>query len=336
MRKLQDKNYYEILGILPGASTEEVKHAFEQVRKTYDSNSIAAYSLFSSQEREGILERIKEAYETLIDPQKRRDYDTMLGICGERDGRDVDKVAGDVVDIHRVGGFQEGSFVHKRQRRGEFKSSIVSIQHPDSFITDQYRHLCTRLDHIGRQDSIKLIAVSSAVKGEGKTVTSFNIAYILSKEFDNKVLLIEADLREPSFLQYLKIEKGPGLIDFMKGRKPQISEMCQIGESLYCIPAGKVSTTPLELFKKSKIRLFFEELKTSFDYIIVDSPPVIPMADMDIISDMVDGVLMVVKSGKTPRNVVINAIDSLKECRKIGVVLNGAMASRSKYYYHYY
>ncbi len=235
----------------------------------------------------------------------------------------------------RIESLQDRIINKGRQRKARFTKPPIIAEHPGSFIADQYRLLCSRLDQLGTDESLKLFSVSSAVKGEGKTTTSLNLAYIMAKEFKKKVLLVDGDLRNPSFGNFLKVEKGPGFIDLINGVEFKLSDLCYVGEGFYCLPNGEKGRIPVELFKRSHIKSLFGHLKSFFDYIIVDSPPVMHMADMGIIAEIVDGVLFVVKAGKTTREAVVSALQSLTTGRKIGIVLNYAKSVSNKYYYYY-
>ncbi|MBI5197224.1 MAG: CpsD/CapB family tyrosine-protein kinase, partial [Nitrospirae bacterium] len=164
-----------------------------------------------------------------------------------------------------------------------------------------------------------------------------NLALTMARDFDQKVLLLEGDMKKPSFHTYLRGEQGLGLSDVLEGRATP--ESCWLGlyqGRLRILPAGRVKNDSSRLLSSQAMTALIERMREQFRYIILDAPPILPTADMNIFSQWVDGILMVVRAGRTPRSLVKRAMASLASEKIIGAVLNGIEPSFSKYYYGAY
>jgi len=213
-------------------------------------------------------------------------------------------------------------------------SRLVTLREPYSIASEQYRVLCTRISQLARDHATYILAVTSSLKGEGKTFTSINLAISMAKDFDEKVLLIEGDFKNPGLHGYLKRAPGFGLSDFMAGKIGLDSCLIPLFDGmLNVLLAGKIIGNPVKLLSSHKLEQLFKSIKGDFKYIIIDTPPIIPMADMNIYSTMVDGILLVIRAGKTPRSIVKRALSVLSSEKIIGAVLNGIEGGYSRYYY---
>jgi capsular exopolysaccharide synthesis family protein len=214
---------------------------------------------------------------------------------------------------------------------------LVVQSHPASLSTEQFRVLYTKIAQVYANRPSVTLAITSAIKGEGKTFTAFNLAVTMARDFDQKVLLIEGDLKRPSFHTYFKEGPALGLVDVLAGRTS--AESCWISlchHRLRVLQAGKVVDQSTKLLSSEMLSGLIQQMREQFRYIILDTPPILPLADMNIFSQWVDGILLVVRASKTPRSMVKRAIDSLSSEKIIGAVLNGIEPSFSKYYYGSY
>jgi capsular exopolysaccharide synthesis family protein len=326
------KNYYDMLDVQPDADREDIDAAYRRAKATYGEDSVALYSLYSREEKDAILEEIEEAYETLSDKSKKETYDAVLSVAHQQEGLTrweaesayKDKAATD----HDAGPGETTSTL-------TLKDGLHSMDEMDPIAAEQYRVLYTKLEHISLKQSYKVFAVTSAVKGEGKTVTSLNLAYVMAHDFKKKVVVVECDLRKPSLLNYFSGRNGSGSIsDAIRGGADVMSVISRIKDtSLYLIPATQSTSSSAELLGSQKMKAVIETLKREFDYVIIDSPPILHMADMNIIARIVDGLILVVRAGKTPKDIVVKAARSLQNANIVGIVLNGAEVSLNKYYY---
>ncbi len=329
------KNHYETLDVSPGSTPDEIERAYASRRKLYDENSAALYSLYSPDERKAALEDIEEAYSTLHDPAKKREYDACLSKA-EKGPVSYE------VDINALftGDAVSGSFTAHgpgvETAAVELKEPlpVVNGRHPAA--TEQYRILYTNLEKLCAGGSRMSFAITSAVKGEGKTITSLNLSYIMAKEFKKRVALVECDLRKPSTLaDYIDRADKRGLSHVLCGEASLQSVVSRLKDTgLYLVTSGAGDATAAsELLGTPMFKSVIDALKAEFDYVIVDSPPILPFVDMNLISRIVDGLLVVVRAGKAPKDMVVKAVGSLPSDMVAGMILNGAPVAYKSYYY---
>jgi len=203
--------------------------------------------------------------------------------------------------------------------------------------TEEYRTLRSRLYHIREKMTLKTVLVTSALPQEGKSFTASNLAQVLVRQHGRRVLLIDGDLRGPRLHLMLGTSASPGLSDYLQGRNDEFS-ILQRGpiENLYFIPSGAGIENPAELVGNDRLKVLIQRLETLFDWIIVDSPPAVPLADASLLAKACDGVLMVVRSNSTPSDVARKARMEFPEESLIGVVLNGTNRESVPYARYYY
>ncbi len=200
---------------------------------------------------------------------------------------------------------------------------LVAGLAPKSLAAEQYRQLRTRLSLSEGASAVRTVLITSPQKGEGKSITSANLALTMAQELHRRVVLIEADLRKPSLHQLFGLAPGAGLSDYLSGA----AELEQVTKflpehHLTVIPAGSTPGNPAELLGSTAMRRLLDQLRTTFDRVILDTPPVLPLADVAILAPMVDGALMVVRAGYTPKPAIENALRAFDSSRLLGVVLN--------------
>lgn len=221
---------------------------------------------------------------------------------------------------------------------------IVTLTEPDSPAAEEYRKLKAAVIKLTAHDVARnAIMITSCTSGEGKSITSINLAVSLAQEVSYSALLIDADLRRPSITEYLGISAERGLSDCLMDGTPPASAVIRTGvPTLEILPAGKSVRNPVELLSSPKMKLLINELKRqhAHRFIIIDTPPILPFAETQIISMYVDGVLLVVKEGAATRQDMQDSLDLLKGTRVLGVAFNevSAPAANSRYrnYYNYY
>lgn len=192
-----------------------------------------------------------------------------------------------------------------------------------SLAAEQYRSLRTRLAHAEGAGALRTILVTSPQKGEGKSVTAANLALTMAQELQRRVAIVEADLRKPSLQHLFGLPAGPGLAEYLAGAAELKDAMKFIpNHNLTVIPAGMAPINPAELLGSTAMRRMLDHLRTRFDRVILDTPPVLPLADVAILAPLVDGSLMVVRAGFTPKPAIENALRAFDSSRLLGVVLN--------------
>lgn len=212
--------------------------------------------------------------------------------------------------------------------------------------TEQYKLIRTNLDFtLPENEKCSVIGVTSSMRGEGKSTTAVNLSYVLAEK-GSKVLLIDADLRIPSIAKKLDIDSAPGLADLLKGKGAQIEEFQSYLLPNWCIlPSGDIPPNPSELLGSSRMEKLLNQLRSMFDYIIIDLPPVNLVSDAVSISSLISGMIVVIREEYTEKKELERCFRQLKlsNVNVLGCVMNEAKSgsgSYSKYrkyrYYKYY
>lgn len=323
------KDYYETLDLSPGATSAEVEEAYRRAMADFSEDSAAMYSLYTPEEKGLLIGRINEAYAVLCDPARRAAYDAEPAWPA---GEPAATREFDMSDLGAGGALRPFT---RYARVARFSKPPVTADKGGSMIAEQYRILYSRLNQMAGETPLRSVAITSAVKGEGKSVTSLNFAYVTASEFKKRVLLVECDMRKPSTLAgILEREETGGLADVLEGKADVRDAVCRVdGTTLYLLTSGTCFNNSSELIDSPDLKALLAGFRDEFDYVIVDTPPILPLADMNIISRLVDGTILVVRAGVTPKNIVLKAVQSLSGGGFIGVVLNGADTVLTRYYY---
>lgn len=211
------------------------------------------------------------------------------------------------------------------------------LENPGTIYAEAYSKLKTSIKYSSVDKNKKVFLLTSSDKGEGKTTTTANLAISLSLD-NKKVLLIDCDLRRPSLHKYLKIESFEGLTEVLIGDISIEKAIGKIKENLYFLPAGNRPPNPAEIVGSEEFEILLQRLKEKFDYIIIDTPPIGFVADAQILSSKVDGVILVVRYGSTKKSELVSCKEALELVggKLIGSIINGAERERDYKYYHYY
>ena len=211
----------------------------------------------------------------------------------------------------------------------------------DPAVREEYKKLRSLVEHLTRQETFhNTLMVTSTMEGEGKTVTALNLAIALAQQYDHTVLLVDADLRKPSVHEYLGLKQDVGLAQCLAGQASLEQALVKTGiGKLVVLPAGSGVNNQLELLSSNRMKTLIHELKTRYAdrYIIFDTAPVLPFADAQVLSALVDGVIFVVREGTARLQSVKEALQSLKGAPLLGTVFNDATFAHGKNHYsHYY
>ncbi len=210
---------------------------------------------------------------------------------------------------------------------------LVSMWRPLSFVAEQYRVAATRLELMTGDRKSTAIVVTSAVMGEGKSSTALNLGYVLAKDLDRRTIVIDCDLKRPMQHIYAGVWQHPGLVEVLRGTKVVEDCIQRLGESgPWILPAGSVGDNPLALSKMHQLADLITDLKERFDYVIIDAPPVLPLADMQVLASMGDLLAYVVKASMTGRDIVQKALKAIGDTANVGIILNGLDAHTTPYY----
>jgi capsular exopolysaccharide synthesis family protein len=221
-----------------------------------------------------------------------------------------------------------------REAGGALDTRLVAAGAPQSLAAEQYRLLRTRIRRAENGRDMRAIIITSPNKGDGKSLTAANLALTMAQEFQQRVLLLDADLRRPSIHTLFGIADAPGLTDILMGGAAIDDALVAVpAHRLTLLPAGLIPTHPAELLGSSGMRRVLDTLRTRFDRIVIDMPPVAPLADVAIASAMADGVLMIVRAGVTPKPAIERALAGIDPGKVLGLVLNDAGAGGAGYGY---
>jgi protein-tyrosine kinase len=215
----------------------------------------------------------------------------------------------------------------------ELDALLVAGHAPQSFVAEQFRALRTRLSQVEGGRTTRVIAVTSPAKGDGKSVTAANLALTMGEEFNKRVLLLDADLRRPRVHHLLGLTDGPGLADVLMGMCDIDSVLVHLPDHhLWVLPGGVPPSHPAELLSSGAMRRVIDTLRGRFDRIIVDTPPVSPLADVHILAPLVDGIVVIVRAGMTPKPAIERALSGFDRSKVLGMVLNDAGAEAEAAY----
>lgn len=236
-------------------------------------------------------------------------------------------------------------FEEQVPERLKHQHMLVTLNDPAGIAAEEYRKLKDNIVTISKKKGFRnTLMVTSPSMGEGKSVTSVNLAISLSLELDFTVLLIDADLRRPTCHTQLCMENEKGLADYLQGKEDlsNLIERTDIGK-LSFMPAGKPMANPGELLASSRMKHLMEEVKHRYPdrFVLIDTPPVLPFAETRALSRMVDGVVLVIREGASSQKDLSETVDALRETTVYGTVLNqatgpGWMRKNGYYYGNYY
>ncbi len=236
--------------------------------------------------------------------------------------------AADVSGLEQCGTF---SIPHDPRLR------LVALSDERSLGAEKMRVLSTRLRHLRHPRRFTKVLVSSCVKGEGKSVVSANLAITLAKNASHRTLLIDGDLRQPGLTLMFNGEKYPGIGDWYHS-EASIHGFLRRSQDfpLWFLPAGKLPGQPLEVLQSERLSQLVSEMGELFDWVIVDSPPLSPLADSTIWAALTEGTLLVVREGQTPTKLLRGVLESFQKDKLLGVVVNESTTTEQRYYDLYY
>ena len=224
-----------------------------------------------------------------------------------------------------------------RERQAEATDRHTLFQSKDQLFTEQYKNFCARFEYAVDVRGYKVVAISSAITGEGKTVSTVNLASNLASTGRKRVLLIDLDLRKSDLAKGLRFPSTPGLAELLGGTA-SLNEVLRyvIAYGLHVIPSGKRVSNPWGMLSGEKFRVFLQELRDQYDVILLDTAPMVPVSDTLALRDLVDGIVLVHRLGYTPHNLFRQALEDIGEKKLLGVLLNGVEPQSERYYQRYY
>ena len=216
------------------------------------------------------------------------------------------------------------------------QSKFVAITDAESLAAEKFRFLGIRLRYLQQKRPIKCILVTSSVAGEGKSTIAGNLAYTLAGNKQQKVLLLDGDLRRPSLAQQMGLTELAGLSEFLQDESDLATSIYRLESlGLWFLPAGSPARNPLEFMQPRKLSALMDLLGAAFDWIVIDSPPVLPLADTSIWMRLADAILLVTRPGTTAKRQLQRSLEAIEQSKLLGAVLNGSKEAVANNYYYY-
>jgi len=217
---------------------------------------------------------------------------------------------------------------------------LVAMSDPDSHGAEMFRVLATRLAHMRNKRNLHKLLVTSSVVDEGKSVVTANLALTLARRPGERVLLIEADLRRPTVSKLFSTTQLRGISEWNDGKLALEDSLYRLGDTpVWLLAAGHAIDEPLPLLESGRFMKMLEAVSQSFDWVLLDATPMLPMADSTSIARLCDGVLVVVRDGYTRKKILNKALDTIDKSKLLGVVFNEAASTAvnyDRYYGAYY
>lgn len=282
---------------------------------------------------------MSKIYEALEKAEKERAAEHARRFPPPAEPREGEASLGEVSEVRlRAGAFEgEGA-----------RQDLVVYFEPNSLASEQFRKLRAHLLKLKIPEPPKTIMVTSATNGEGKSFVAANLGVGIANELHYEALLVDCDLRNPSLSKWFGLQEDRGLSDYLTGNgEASVAVLRTEMEKLSLLPAGTIPDNPAELIGSKKMEALVRELKSKSEgrYVIFDSTPLLATTEPEVLSRWVDGIILVVRAGITPRETVVQALKRIEKEKILGVVLNGldfrtsALHSRyfgsDGYYYKY-
>lgn len=224
-----------------------------------------------------------------------------------------------------------------RKKDKPAKRSVITMSEPKSINSEQYRTIRTNIEFSSVDTEVKSLLITSAGPEEGKSTTAANLAVVFAQQ-GKKVLLIDADLRKPTVHFTFKLDNGTGLTSLLLQQIPFQKAVLRAEEAnLDILTSGPIPPNPAELLSTGAMRDLLSEASAVYDKVIVDTPPVLAVADTKILGSYTDGAIMVISSGKTDKEKAAKAKEALDycPCKLLGAVMNGKKQTKHSDYAYY-
>ena len=210
---------------------------------------------------------------------------------------------------------------------------LVTKWRPGSIVAEQYRVAATRLSLMGSKSTSPVILVTSAMKNEGKTSTVANLAYTLARDLDEPTLVIDCDFKCPAMHKVMSASCEPGLAEYFHGDEPLEACLHHIeGAPLWFLPVGNIEENSVPLSKLQHLSSVISALESRFRYILLDAPPILPLADVNVLVGLAQVLLLVVRSGRTPKDIVLKAVDMIGTMDQSRIIMTDAWSEGMPYH----
>lgn len=215
------------------------------------------------------------------------------------------------------------------------ESRLVTVTDPAGLGAEKFRMLATRLKNLQQKRPLKRLLVTSSIVQEGKSLVSSNLAVTLARHGLQRVLIIDGDLRKPVLASRFGIRERRGLADYLMADEPAEKFIYDLAAlNVHVMPAGTMPGNPLELLQTTRLHTLLDRMSALFDWVVIDSPPLVPVADANVWGRMCDGMLLVTREGVTERKMLAKSLKPVDRPALLGVVFNGSTDSHHHYYYY--
>lgn len=216
------------------------------------------------------------------------------------------------------------------------KNQLVCLTDKGSPAAEAFRLLRVRLRHLRKDRPLKKVLITSSVPREGKSFSAANLACALASGSQEKVLLVEGDLRRPTQSRLFGIRPESGICGCVRGERTLSSSIYRLkGAGLWILPADSVDGAPLEIIQSAKLPPLMAQLSEWFDWIVIDAPPLLPMADTTALARLADGILLVTRREITEKRMLTKSLTAFESNKLIGVILNSSNSAVDKDYFYY-
>jgi capsular exopolysaccharide synthesis family protein len=214
------------------------------------------------------------------------------------------------------------------------QSRLVCLVDREGIAAEKFRFLGVRLRQLRQNRPLKKVLITSSIPQEGKSMVAANLACTLARRKQQKTLLLEGDLRRPTLSQMFGLGSLPGICEWLQGEPGAMRNIYRLeGPGCWFLPAGSSPRNPLELMQSGRLGALMEQLAAWFDWIVIDSPPVLPLGDTSLWMRQADGVLLVTRQGATEKKSLQRGLEAIEQSKLIGALLNSSREAASSDYY---
>jgi capsular exopolysaccharide synthesis family protein len=216
-------------------------------------------------------------------------------------------------------------------------SKLVSVVEKDGLAAEKFRFLAVRLRHLQQRRPLQKLLITSTIPEEGKSMVAANLACTLASRRQQKTLLLEGDLRRPTLQRQFGLGRIPGLSEYLRGVVTATIPVYRLEAlGIWVMPAGTAPENPLELMQCGRLSPLMERLAGWFDWIVIDSPPILPLADTSVWTRLADGILLVTRQGRTDKQQLKRGLEAIERSKLLGAVLNSSSSAAHNDYYQRY
>lgn len=213
---------------------------------------------------------------------------------------------------------------------------LVCLMEGPNPAAEAFRLLAVRLRHRRKETTLRKLLVTSTIPDEGKSVVAANLSCALAAGTRQKVLLVGGDVRRPTLGRIFGLEYGHGLCELLEGSQNLVSSILHIEEAgIWVLPAGMIKGSALEILQSNKLPVLMDQLASLFDWVVVDSPPILPLADTSVWARLADGVLLVARPGVTKKRLLQKGLEAIDKKKLVGALLNSYKSVEEGSYYYY-